>query len=134
PEQIQNRRVVATRAPQDPSRLPRSAGLVQPNARHQPEPRIVSPTRGGGGERGNREERAGRNVPPPLRGVGRGQRGANETERATGRTEDQRGPNDRGRGATFGERGGRDHAPEPPGRERGNASVEHNNRETRPET
>jgi hypothetical protein len=44
PDRIQNRRVVATRAPQDPARQPRAAGLVQPNSRRQPEPRIVAPT------------------------------------------------------------------------------------------
>jgi len=78
PDRIQNRRVVATRAPQDPARQPRAAGLVQPNSRRQPEPRIVTPTR----ERSQgRDLRRDRNAPPARGGVDRGTVG----ERGQGR-------------------------------------------------
>jgi len=60
PDRIQNRQVVATRKPQDPSRLPRAAGLVRSNDR-RPEPRIVG-TRERGQE--GRELTRGRNEPP----------------------------------------------------------------------
>ena len=88
PDRIQNRRVVATRAPQDPGRLPRSAGLIRSDRQQRPEPRIVAPTRERGP--GGRDLTRGRNAPPP-RGLERDSVG----ERGQGRLDDQ---NIRGRG------------------------------------
>ncbi len=77
PDRIQNRRVVATRAPQDPARQPRAAGLVREGSRRQaPEPRIVTPRTERGERRGGAGD-VGRSAPPPVRGRG--------AERATGR-------------------------------------------------
>jgi hypothetical protein len=74
PERIQNRRVVATRPPQDPARQPRAAGLVPADSRRQPASRIVAPR----GERpGGRDLGGGRNAPP--RDGQRGSVGASET-------------------------------------------------------
>ncbi len=69
PDRIQNRRVVATRAPQDPARQPRSSGLVRSDTQRRPEPRIVTPRsdRTGGGV----DRVRGRDV-PPARGMERG--------------------------------------------------------------
>jgi hypothetical protein len=97
PDSMQNRRVVATRAPQDPARQPRAAGLVPADSRRQPAPRLVSPR----SERpGGREQSGGWNVPPPSRGVERGSVG----ERGQGTLEN---PEVRGRSGRPGEvRGG----------------------------
>lgn len=72
PDHIQNRRVVATRAPQDPSRAPRAAGLVPSDSRRQPAPRIVAPRSERGGSRDVRG--AGRDVPPTRGASGERQR------------------------------------------------------------
>ena len=125
PDRIQNRRVVATRAPQDPSRAPRAAGLVPSDSRRQPAPRIVAPRSERGGSRDVRG--AGRNAPPPRAG---GARERIETGAARGNVESGRirdrnveqGVRDRGRGNATGDvnrvPGGRDE------RGRGNAARE----------
>ena len=101
PESIQNRRVTATRAPQDPARQPRAAGLVPPDSRRQPAPRIVAPS----GERpAGRDLGGGRNAPPP-KGVERGAGG--ERGRGTIESPDSRqrsGQPDEVRGGNAGER------------------------------
>ncbi len=105
PDRFQNRRVVATRAPQDPSRAPRAAGLVPSDSRRRPEPRLVTPRSARGGSRELRG--AGRDV-PPARGTGgerqridnRDARGRNVEERTrdTGRVERVPGGRDDARG------------------------------------
>lgn len=89
PDRIQNRRVVATRPPQDPSRLPRAAGLVPAGSRRQAEPQIVPP----GGDRQRVPGGAptfGRQAPPrpglEQAAVGEdGRRDGKELERRQGR-------------------------------------------------
>jgi len=93
PDRIQNRRVVATRAPQDPSRAPRAAGLVPSDSRRQPAPRIVAPRSERGGSRDLRG--AGRDV-PPTRGAG-GERERIDNARGRGDRGDVRGNVDGGR-------------------------------------
>lgn len=101
PDRIQNRSVVATRPPQDPSRQPRAAGLIGAGgaAARRPEARIVTPR--GGPQGGGVERTHGRDIPPP--------RGAEE--RARGGME--RSPSDVRGGAPneHGERGRMDRAP-----------------------
>ncbi|MCC6763624.1 MAG: hypothetical protein IT293_03090 [Deltaproteobacteria bacterium] len=94
PERIQSRQVVGTRAPQDPSRLPRSRGLIrETEAARRSAPRLVAP-RGSGGM--NRLERTGgRNEPPPvLRGMERGavERTRGGVERGVGERSERGGP------------------------------------------
>jgi hypothetical protein len=119
PDRIQNRQVVATRAPQDPSRLPRSAGLVRSDDQQRPQPRIVSPRidrTGGGIERGR-----GRDVAPPT-GMERGsiERGSVE---GRGSVERGRGANERpsaeARGTNPAERGNDERINRIPGEGRG---------------
>ncbi len=118
PARIQSRQVVATRAPQDPSRLPRARGLIrETDAARRPESRIVVP-RGSGM---NRLERAGgRTAPPPTRGgvervprePGRGSTAAPELRREGELNE--RGGIERGTGRS--ERPARTQQSEPPER------------------
>ena len=139
PEQIRNRRVVATRPPQDTSRRLRAAGIETHGPARPVEPRVVQPSRGrerGAGERSGPD----RMTPPPPPGRERGalgERGARERGRANergmerGLGNEPGAPNERG---TRHERGGandrglpnggssverRGHAvPPPPGTER----------------
>lgn len=101
PDSMQNRRVTATRAPQDPARQPRAAGLVPPDSRRQPAPRIVAPS----GERpAGRDLDGGRNAPPP-KGVERdsvGERGRGTIEHPD--TPQRSGQPDEVRGGNVGER------------------------------
>lgn len=132
PDRIQNRRVVATRPPQDPSRLPRAAGLIPAGSRQQTEPRIVWPD-----QRGNAPS-FGRQAPPP--GVERGavgeggRRHGDELERRQGRpnsneVDRQSGRPGDGRAGTVGDRGnGSEESPSTidrvPGRDRGRTHVD----------
>jgi len=100
PDDIQNRRVVATRVPQDPARQPRAAGLVPADSRRQPAPHLVSPR---GEQPGGRDQGGGRNA-PPLRGLERG----SVAERLPGMIENPAGRQGRPseiRGGNGGERG-----------------------------
>jgi hypothetical protein len=119
PDNIRGRQVVATRAPQDPSRQPRAAGLISNDARRQPASRIVTPRTDRGNARelgGNRGvERntlgRGRNEPPDIRG-----RELRGNEVGTRGNANDRGPAglDRMRGGDRGE-ATRGNVPNPPG-------------------
>lgn len=159
PDRIQNRRVVATRAPQDPARAPRAAGLVPSDSRRQPAPRIVAPrserggsrdvrgtgrdvppTRGGGGERERAESVRGRSDRGETRGnVGGGRipdRNLEERTRDTGRIERvPGGSGERGRGNTERENATRTapRSPDENRRIRGEGGGGRNVERTRPE-
>jgi hypothetical protein len=139
PDRIRDRRVVATRAPQDPARLPRSAGIIRDDARREARsPRLVS-TRSDRGrvrdEAGRLRDERGRPLPRGLEQAERGRRNADDVRqgRETRGTEqlDRRRPGDeRGRGAASPTRDARgrdvrertrDGAAPPSQMERGNA-------------
>ncbi len=108
PDSIRNRRVVATRAPQDPARLPRSNGLVRTDQQRHPEPRIVAP-RNQGVDRMDRG--GGRNAPPP-RGLERDS--VERTHGASDRAPRERDRNGRNLGTSVERQGGDRGATPPP--------------------
>ncbi len=78
PEQVRNRRVVATRRPQDPVRRLRDAGIEPRGTAKTVEPRIVEPRRGRDRGRRERAGESGGGAPPPgrERGIGTERPGA----------------------------------------------------------
>ncbi|TMA82200.1 MAG: hypothetical protein E6J72_03345 [Deltaproteobacteria bacterium] len=119
PEQIRNRRVVATRPPQDPSPRLRAAG-IETRAPAHPAPRVVQSARGHGAAERHGAERTTAPPPPGVEHGGPAQRGAPAErggapgapgERGHGRAVERGAPNERGPGVE----GGRGAAPPPPG-------------------
>jgi hypothetical protein len=129
PDRIRNRRVVGTRAPQDPSPRLRAAGIETKGRPARPvETRVVQPSRGRDAGRDERRRGVDRTTPPPAPGVGGGgpeERGRKARGTAEGGAANERGDRERGpanlrgtgsgndRGGTNVERGGP--AAPPPG-------------------
>lgn len=140
PERIQNRRVVATRPPEDTTRRLRAAGLEPRGPARSVAPRIVRPTEGRDG--GRRERDLGDRMTPPA-APGRDPGGAEDRRRGGGpkgerppdATRGANGDQERGGGGAHdrnapppppadAQRGHRAAPPDARGRERGGAEVQ----------
>ncbi|MBI3767085.1 MAG: hypothetical protein HY271_01175 [Deltaproteobacteria bacterium] len=75
PDRIRNRRVIATRPPQDPSRRLRAAGIETRGPARPVEPRVVQPSRARGHGPSERPRGADRMTSPPPPGRERGAAG-----------------------------------------------------------
>jgi hypothetical protein len=135
PDRIRNRRVVATRPPQDPSRRLHAAGIETRGPARPVEPRVVQPSRGREHGPSERPRGADHMTAPPPPGHERGatgERGGSNIERG-GHGAPPPPAGERGhvneRGGVNVERGRHAAPPPPEGREprleRGGPSVEH---------